>query len=179
MQRGRDVLLFILLIFSLFALPARAQDDYPAGEVFTGYSYLRADLASQHDNTNGWETSLAANVHKNFALKADFSGHYGRIAGLTYSNHLFLFGPKVAARTDKFTLWSHALFGTSILRSLGRTSNNFALAVGGGLDVNVHEHIALRLIQADYVFDRVRRPGLSDNSNNVRLSFGLVFSIPD
>jgi len=46
------------------------------------------------------------------------------------------------------------------------------MAIGGGLDVNAGEHVAIRVIQADWL--SFRRSGESSNGN-VRVSAGLVF----
>jgi len=50
--------------------------------------------------------------------------------------------------------------------------NDTALAVagGGGLDVNVADHLAIRAVQVDYLYDRLG----GFNSNNLRLGFGVV-----
>ena len=60
------------------------------------------------------------------------------------------------------------------------SANNFAMALGGGLDIKVHRHVSIRAIQADYnpIFFRdqnigeVTIPG--QTQNNFRISFGVV-----
>ncbi len=184
----------------LLAVPALAQDDYPRVEIFGGYSYLRTDKIFETSIPKGWNASIAGNFHRNIGLEADFSGHYGNELGFNHSNHLFLFGPKVAVRRDKFTPWAHALFGASRIRASGLTSSPlfppfelrasdtaFAWAVGGGLDADVHKNVAVRVVQADYIrINTSASFGVSgtlgnlifiirDSSNNFRLSFGVVF----
>jgi hypothetical protein len=46
------------------------------------------------------------------------------------------------------------------------------MAVGGGVDAKVAPHVAVRLLQADWVYFHFQ--GQSFN-NNVRVSTGLVF----
>jgi len=169
----RKLFLFFALAL-LVAGPARA-DDYPRAELFTGYSYMRADLIADRDNTNGWNLNLAGNFHKNLGLVADFSGHYGKFAGFSHNNHLFLFGPRVSARTDKVTPFAQTMIGVSRFRALGESDNNFAWALGGGVDAKLTKHVAVRAFQADYILVRVRQPVIRDNSHNFRLSTGLVF----
>jgi len=58
--------------------------------------------------------------------------------------------------------------------------NNFAMALGGGLDIRVHKRVDLRLFQIDYnptyfkgrEFDDFELDGKMQN--NVRFSFGIV-----
>jgi hypothetical protein len=57
----RVVILAILLIA---ALPLLAQDDFPRGQVFGGYSYLSADTKdlSGRQSLNGWNAHRLAHV---------------------------------------------------------------------------------------------------------------------
>lgn len=173
----------------LFALPADARNrEYPLIEVFTGYSYLRPDLLLRHDQAHGFEISVTGNAHKNVGIEAEFSEHFGTLSNtsvtafgftnltqIDYSNRLFLFGPRVAARTHRFTPWGHGLIGVAQSRALEVSDDNFAFAVGGGLDANVLKNFAIRVIQADYVFVKVQGFGFDANSHNLRLSTGVVF----
>jgi hypothetical protein len=62
---------------------------------------------------------------------------------------------------------------TSILPA----QNAFALTAGGGLDIKLSHHFAIRVVQAEYLmtrFDNVAT-GKSAEQNNIRLSGGLVF----
>ncbi len=52
------------------------------------------------------------------------------------------------------------------------------MALGGGLDVNVHDRVAIRLVQANYVLSRFEGfSGRTENQHNARLSFGVVFRL--
>jgi hypothetical protein len=54
--------------------------------------------------------------------------------------------------------------------------NGFAMAVGGGVDLGFRHHIAIRVIQAEYLLTQFSRVnGTSATQNDVRLSAGLVF----
>jgi opacity protein-like surface antigen len=157
----------ILLAASLIFLPAIAMaQETPQTEVMFGYSYFRFNPNGSGVNLNGWNASLAGNVSKSFGLMADFSGHYKSGSNL----YLFLFGPKFASYTNRtITPSLHVLFGGARAGN-GGSETTFAMALGGGIDVNVHKKLALRLAQADYVLTRFG----DDNQNNVRLSFGLT-----
>ena len=192
--------LLLLLGFGLFiAGPSAAQRDYPRVEIFGGYSYLHTDLLFKSNIPKGWSASFTGNVHRIIGIEADFSGHYGDISERrpdNYRTYLFLFGPKFAARLPRVTPWGHALFGASQLSVEGRNFQGdysdsrtaFTWAAGGGLDVHVRKHLALRVIQADYIRAKSSAFPMTTgqtgtyyvigggSSNNLRLSFGMVLT---
>ena len=99
-----------------------------------------------------------------------------------------LAGPRFSYRNllnEKATVFVHALAGLDYWRlncdftvageKLGVTGDKFGpgVAVGGGVDINVHEKIAVRVIQADYYKTRQMERWM----NNVNLSFGIVFRV--
>ncbi len=89
----RIVILGILLIA---ALPLLAQDDFPRGQVFGGYSYVSADTSgglSGRQSLNGWNAQGSVNFNKWLGLTADFGGYYGSPSGVTIHDYSFLFGP--------------------------------------------------------------------------------------
>jgi hypothetical protein len=54
---------------------------------------------------------------------------------------------------------------------------SFALQVGGGVDIGISRHFAVRIFQADWL--RTEFPNANTNvQNNLRLSAGIVFRIP-
>ncbi len=171
----------------LLPLAAIAQDK-PKVEIFGGYSYVHTDDALDLD-LHGWNASVTGNLNKWFGITADFSGHYGDVSlspgvRADVSAHLFMGGPQIAYRkNDVWQPFGHLLLGAarshiSARTATGRvsaTNTDFALAVGGGLDAHIAKHLAIRLFQADYVYvhDSV------DDSNNFRLSTGLVLRLGD
>jgi opacity protein-like surface antigen len=96
-----------------------------------------------------------------------------------------LVGPRVSFRNERTTAFFHALAGLDYWRlngdftiageKRGVTGDKFGpgVAIGGGLDVNVNEKIAVRVIQADYYLTRQ----MERLTNNLNLSFGIVFRI--
>jgi len=96
-----------------------------------------------------------------------------------------LIGPRLSYRKEQGTAFFHVLTGLDYWR----LSRNFTLAgekrsekddkfgpgiaIGGGLDINVNEKVAVRAIQADYYLTRQAERLTS----NVNLSFGIVFRI--
>jgi opacity protein-like surface antigen len=104
--------------------------------------------------------------------------------------HTIMVGPRVSYRKiEKITPFAHALFGVSRThtevesQSTGFESfssdndTTFAMAIGGGLDVNLSKSLALRVIQADYLYKRIgfERFGSDDIHHNLRASVGIVF----
>ncbi len=57
---------------------------------------------------------------------------------------------------------------------LAGSANAFAMAAGGGVDVKIMRHVALRLVQADYYLTRFDN-SVNDHQNNLRIGAGLVF----
>ncbi len=166
---------------------------------------------SLKSNYSGWNAEAQFNANRWLGVAADVSGHYGTpvtasgvtgIVGLPSARaYSFLFGPVLSYRTDKFTPFVHALFGanrvsTDSFNVLGLTipstnlSNTaFAMAFGGGADVNLTNHFAVRLGQLDYLYTRHDLnslansvlgaglfTGLPTHQNNLRFSTGIVIN---
>ncbi len=57
------------------------------------------------------------------------------------------------------------------------SENTFAMTAGGGLDLRVHRHFAIRVIQAEYLMTRFTSytTGTTGTQNDMRLSSGIVF----
>jgi len=104
----------------------------------------------------------------------------------------YLFGPVLRIPIPKVTPFGEILFGGSdtngyvnltnaIIAAGGTisrtpTQHPFTMAVGGGLDISVSKHVALRPGELDYVLSRYTNPLTStNNQNNFRYCGGLVF----
>ena len=123
-------------------------------------------------NLNRWNGAFQYNVNPWFGLVADFTGYYGSpsqtIEGTPVTFHTYeydyLFGPRFSYRHSKrWTPFVHSLFGgghahakatSPDFTAISFTKNSFAMAIGGGLDLKVANHIALRLVDVDYVLTR-------------------------
>lgn len=168
----RKLLLLVAVLF-VSAIPANAQ-DYPSADIFGGYAYVSVDPGFDLDSVslNGFGFAFAGNLSSRFGLVAEFSGGYGNIDDIDVSAYSYLFGPRVNARGDKATGFAHILLGGVTTKVLDFSDTNFALAVGGGVDVNAGKSIAIRF-QADYI--PVFTEG--DTSHNFRFMTGIVFKI--
>lgn len=165
------------VVWVLVALgAARSQDRI---EAFGGYSYQRLQSTGSvtNVNVNGWNGALTLKHHW-IGATADFSGLYGTPTVATIPVHVhqhnFLFGPQVSVHLWKVQPFAHALFGVTRLRqeagTTSATSTDFATALGGGVDVGVWPHLAVRVGQVDYF----RTNYTNNTQNSVRVSAGLV-----
>jgi opacity protein-like surface antigen len=185
----------LILVLLLLPLTALAQQT-PKVELFGGYSYFRGERGR---NLHGWNGSITANLNKWFGLVADVSGHYDSLSfrftgqqnnqnnisifDSKTSKYTILVGPRLSYRnSSRLVPFAHALFGVTRDHEDSTTLSNdfssifksnesgFAMAVGGGLDVELNRNLALRIIQADYSLTRV-----NGTQHNARISTGLVF----
>ncbi len=195
---------FVALAVIVFGMTALCvAQEVPQAEVFGGYSLFHFDKMDAdslfvppptptiNQNMHGWNAAVQFNINKWLGAVADFSGHYGTpleisgtgdIQGSTYN---MLFGPQINVRGKKAKGFAHVLFGVNRFKadassSLGTpefTDSAFALAFGGGVDVNVTKRIGVRLGQFDYIWSKHDfGPGF-DSQNNFRFSAGILFNL--
>jgi len=149
-----------------FAIPSHAQSV----DASLSYSYFR--LGGPFSlNQNGVSGSVAYNPNSWLGIVGDFGGYHASPGGQSLNTYTFLFGPRITARNfTKINPFGQALLGGSrITAAGGGSSTQFAYSVGGGVDIGLLPHLALRP-QLDYV-------GLDTSgqrSNCTRLSVGLV-----
>jgi outer membrane immunogenic protein len=151
----------------LFTLPSRAQSV----DASVGYSYFRLG-GSGGVNQNGISGSVAYNPNRFLGIVGDFGGYHASPGGVSLNTYTYLFGPRLSLRNpSKFTPFAQLLFGGSrvTVGSGGGSSNQFAYSLGGGVDVGLLPHLALRP-QLDYV--GLRNSG--QNTNCTRVSVGFV-----
>jgi len=178
-----------LLGFSVMTMAA----DTPAIEVFGGYSLVVVDTSTAFGsdagfnlNLNGWNAQVAFNGNKWAGFVADFGGYYGSIED-TYNGesasvhtHSIMFGPRIALHRGAVTPFLQALFGYArITGDVQGTNvfkeNDFAMAFGGGLDVNVKKNLAFRPAQIDYFTTKTGLTG--DFAGHFRYSAGIVLKL--
>jgi hypothetical protein len=153
---------------------------------------------------NGGSASVAFNVNRYLGLVGDFGGfndtqllltgtgtNPSTVADSSGTVYTYLFGPRLSFRGhDRITPFAQALFGgmhaSEVTLSSGCSGagctplpveNSFAMTIGGGLDVKVHHHLAIRIIQAEYLMTRFENltTGTAATQNDMRLSSGIVF----
>ncbi|MGH9691311.1 MAG: outer membrane beta-barrel protein [Candidatus Acidiferrales bacterium] len=159
----------------LFSLAASAQDN-PKVEAFGGYSYVHTNDQGASANFNGGSGSVSLNLNNWLGGVADFGGYHTSTNGADATVVTYLFGPKIAfRRSDRITPFAQVLFGGAHA-SAGAfgSANAFAMTLGGGVDVNATKHIAVRVIQAEYLMTKFQDGG-SDRQDSARISAGVVF----
>ena len=177
---------FVLLIFVIgFALPAKAQDATPRFEAYAGYDYMRDnatndithDPPSQSVNGNGGSGQLEFNVTRLLGVVGDLGGYAVARSGFATTHQIsYLFGPRVNFRRGRVTPFAQVLLGAmwaSDAIVLG-SKTAFAMTAGGGIDVTVSRHFAVRPVQAEYFLTKFP-DGADNRQNNFRYSAGLVF----
>jgi hypothetical protein len=160
----RIILLGLALCF--FCGSSRAQSL----DASVSYSYFRLG-GSGGTNQNGVSGSLAYNPNRWLGIVGDFGGYHASPGGASLNTYTFLFGPRLTLRNPtKINPFAQALFGGSRITASGfSSSNQFAYSVGGGVDLGLLPHLALRP-QIDYV-------GLQTTggrTNCTRISVGFV-----
>jgi opacity protein-like surface antigen len=180
----RKILMLLAVVGAVLigGIGAAAQDGSKF-EGFVGYSYVRfmppSSSGAPSFGLNGGSGSISYNPFPILGVVADVGFyHTGSAAGVPVTLNIasYMFGPKVAFPLGRFTPFAHALFGAvhgaAAAPGFGSTSgNNFATTLGGGLDVKIAPHLAVRLIQADYMLIR----DSAGNWSMPRISAGIVF----
>jgi outer membrane protein OmpA-like peptidoglycan-associated protein/opacity protein-like surface antigen len=186
---------------------SRGADSYtPRFELFLGYSNFRAVPMSGAGNRIAWlsggSTSLAINANRYLGFVADFGGYHankfgpdapptGGVVNASGNVFTYMVGPRLSLRHGRVTPFAQALFGgvyasdvtVNGCSGVGCTplpsENAFTMTAGGGLDITLTHHVALRLFQAEYLMtrfaDRSSSAGQTARQDDLRLSAGIVF----
>ena len=187
--------------------PITTQDHpFPRWELFGGYSFLYpggnlhyinpgATLPvslRQESNPRGVGASLTYNFTRWLGVTGDFSGNWGDgeggpnlaagYIGTLDDTNLYSasIGPKLTYRKTHFAPFIEGLVGWQRLHSEYIGSNDsIGFLGGGGIDVPLNRHFALRLIQGDYVFSNHQFGPSSTvpttELRGVRLQSGAIF----
>jgi opacity protein-like surface antigen len=189
--------LVLVAVFLLgFSVMAMAQ-DVPAVEIFGGYSLVLVDTTTAAGapsgnslGLNGWDASVAFNGNKWLGFVADFGGYYGTLdTSYSYppgvkswadiSIHSIMVGPKFTLHRGAVAPFVHALFGYARIkaRELGDdyVESDFAMALGGGLDVNLSSRVSIRPAQLDLFTTKSATTG--GFADHFRFSTGFVLKL--
>jgi peptidoglycan-associated lipoprotein len=147
--------------------------------LFGGVSYSKSTEIAGGDHWLGFHGQAAVHLTDWIAIAGDVSYHAGSAIGIFHSiesrySH-FTGGPQFGNRTGRLRGFGHALFGGARIKvsAAGRPASvsetGFATTIGGGLDVALTKHLAIRAIEGDWL----RMWG--DNGGNLaRFSVGVV-----
>jgi hypothetical protein len=176
---------FIAGVICLSASFVKAQEtSTPVFEVGANYSFVHV-TSPQNPNSygmNGGSAYAAYNVNRALGLVADLGGYDSGNLGLHTLSYMA--GPRLNWRMSRVVPYVQFLFGGvhewGFVRPNGTSStpNAFATAAGGGVDINISHHIALKPLQVEYFMTQLPNSVATSNSiqNNLRYSAGLVFN---
>lgn len=182
------VVTVVLISCLVFSPRARAQETEKI-EVGIDYNYIRTNAPPggcgcfSMNGGGGW---LAYNLTNSLAAVSEFSvqhatGIGGIGANLTLTSYLF--GPRYSLRwSNHIVPFGQALFGGAHANgslapgspAIPGSPNVFAMTAGGGVDIMLNRHFAVRAAQVDYFLTRLKN-GVNDHQNNLRFSAGVVF----
>jgi len=178
-----------LLACATFVPSALSQSKPPAGwELGAGYNYVHTNAPPSGCGCfpmNGGIASVTRQVNPRFGLEAEINGvNNGNVNATGQSLKLFTYvaGPRYRfAPTRRVSPYAQILVGASHASgglygagtSSSGTANAFATSLGGGIDMALSQHVALRLVQADYLLTLLPN-GVNSRQNNVSLSTGIV-----
>lgn len=172
--------LTLFAFLGLLSLPVMAQNKV---EVFGGYQHTHFDDDFNPVNhANGWDGSVTYNFSKMLGVTGDVSGAYRSIGPVDAHLYTYTFGPVASFNAGRVKPFVHALVGGAELGANGgganASSNGFAAIAGGGVDVKLDKHFALRLFQADWVYyhfsDVFKSSSDISSGGNVKLATGVV-----
>jgi outer membrane immunogenic protein len=179
-----------LLLFGFTAvatLSARAQS---AGLVDVGvdYNYVWANAPAGGCGCfalNGGNAWVAFNLSHSLGIVGEIaSQHASNISssGADLTLTPYLVGPRYTwAHARHFAPFAQLLLGGAHASGdlapgnsgLPGSANAFGMIAGGGLDISLTRHIALRAFEADYYLTRFDN-GVNDHQNNLRIAAGVI-----
>ena len=192
----KKTLAFLLLALGFSpaaAPPALAQSAYSGHSLDVGldYNYVRTNLPAGGCGCfalNGGSAWVAFNFSRSLGIvgeiaSQDASNISGSSADLTLTS--FLAGPRYRRTMGgHFGPFAQALLGGAHAGGslapgspgLPGSANAFAMIAGGGLDIGLTRHIALRAFEADYYLTRFDN-GVNDHQNNLRIAAGVIIRL--
>ncbi|MFZ0821975.1 MAG: hypothetical protein WAM91_18070 [Candidatus Acidiferrales bacterium] len=178
-----------LIILCGLSRTAGAQRAAPGivnlADIYFGYAYVRANSAAggSASNLQGGSASFAYYYHNYLGMVVDVGGYSfsGLPTGLSAHMYTYLFGPRITLRKSyRFSPYAQALIGEGRLNAsaggVRAGKDALVVALGGGIDIGVTHHLAIRAVQAENIMTRFANvAGVSVALNNFRVSAGVVF----
>jgi hypothetical protein len=186
----------LLICVALLAPAGLFAQQRPELDVAVTYSAQRGTVLGGGDFwAQGGSAEVAATFYHGLGMAMNIAGtHTSNISpsGVALTTVTSTFGPRYTwshplhqKSVKGFSLFGQTLIGVaqgldSVFPSpAGAQSDaqDFALQAGGGVDLLLSRHFAVRALQADWV--RTQFPnGASNVQNNLRLGAGIVFRLP-
>src|SRR5436190_18040471 len=164
-------ILLLTIVMTTAAIAAQAQ-DVPKYEFGVTYNILVADIdVLDNETVHGYGLTFQTNLNRWFGLAAEWGANHGASGPVTIQEfgrlnlvpevdtryQTFLGGPRFTYRKNRFNLFGHYLVGMGNskvedeVNDVHTGNGEFAMGVGGGLDVFVGKKVALRIGQFDYL----------------------------
>jgi len=172
------------------SMTARAQAGLKHQEVDLAATYS-AERSNLTRGANFWRQGggieLSAEAFHGLGIAANVAGTHINTAaksGAPLTTITTTFGPRYSWSTKKVAVFGEGLIGEShgtegiFPSTTGALDewNSFALQVGGGVDMRIAHHFAVRAIQADWI--RTQFPnGATNVQNTLRLGAGIVLRL--
>jgi opacity protein-like surface antigen len=191
----KKIVIFATLLL-IASISAFAQDEYPKFELAGLANMTRLDIQSlDNETTWGYAIGMQYNVNKWFGIVGEWGAAHGA-TDFTFNSvnypldtrtQTLLFGPRFSYRAKAVTVFGHWLVGTGTNKlddDAGAfdydsvTKWQIAMAIGGGVDINLGKSFAIRAAQFDWlpVDSDLTEVGLDKGYlNNIRYMFGAVF----
>lgn len=183
----------LLFISAACAVRATSQTSPSSNwEVGAGYNYVHTNAPPTGCgcfSMNGGSASVVRQVTMAFGIAGEFNGvTNGSIntTGRSLTLLTYLAGPRYRYIPTRghFVPFAQILVGGAhasggLYATSGSSSgstNAFATSMGGGVDVALTRHFAVRLVQAEYLLTLLPN-GINSRQNNFSLSAGIVLRI--
>ncbi len=190
----------IAVLCTIATLAAAQEGPAPKWELYGGYSYFNpfADIHGQlpgallplssplNSDPRGFGGSVTYDFNRWVGITFDGSNHWC-CQGTTVASKIdqagfynFSVGPKITFRSHRFSPFLEVLVGDQrLMPDAFHDVSKLGFMFGGGLDINLSRHVALRLIRADYVISDYRfgAPSVTPDTDirGLRLQAGFNF----
>ena len=177
------LLLGVFLVLTCAAV--NAQDRV---QIFAGYSYARYSVYQIYSgpwtgyNFNGGLGSAAFRITPHVSAEGEIGGAYGsNTGGQSYNFLTFMGGPRISGRSQKITVYGHALFGAQRFTSnYSNGARSFAMVLGGGTDLWLRRSLGVRLAQVDILLNGNSAAAQQGATGagvraNLRIATGITF----
>ena len=184
-------ILYALALILLSATYPRAEAQTASrADLALGYTYIHSNAPPDGCGCfhfNGGSVSASWKLNSWWRIAGQFSAaHAGNISSSTLSPTIttYLIGPryKLMKGSHRVVPFGNVLLGAAHVSdgyfpngsSSSASATAFAMAAGGGVDISVGKHIAIRPIEADYLFTHFPN-AVNNHQNNFSLTSGIVF----
>jgi len=193
----------LLAFVLAFAMPAMAQNSYSPLQGYAGYGLLHATCCGGSVNANGGVGEVEFNASNLLGIVGEFAGYTTSQDMATLNIYTYQGGPRIYLSRGKIEPWFQFLIGGAHLSgsasvseedtvvgvtgfgvvhpqatsgglgSVSGSANGFNMDIGGGVDVNVAQHFAIRPVELSYEYSHFSA-GSGVSFNSLRYSAGFV-----